>query len=610
MKEKQLQNNFHLLSIVAIVAIVGIVIFVSSTNSQIFSDQDYVGEALKASSLKTAPFALGSCSDTDSGFDYTTKGIISGGKWKTTGKTYTAKTDSCNVRGQVQEGFCTSSTEAFYVFKYCEDVVGEGYVCEDGACAMKISILEIEDAEIASNKITYAITFENEGTTDVEYIEVNCNLYVYNSGFETLYDEDVTETIDIPAGETTTVYCTFDTTETEPEGSLLNKVAEEHMEVRAKLTVGVADIEETHSEEWTENSFSFIPNVAILEFQEDDSCRYSNGNLKGECVVEEFYSVYTDDFDMLLITDVGEYNELYNGYSGGSVHRYVPTNIGEIDNCDGTPIAGTVCDTYPERLRYMQQIGDAITNGRYLYGTFTHEVGHYWGVSWRSSSSYDSCFDEPWMEQTWENSHWTELLQAGADQSTLSYLLNSVSEGDTTGIAWGPWFDNGDGTFTKVPNGGYDYLYYFNYIDLYTMGLMSEEEIATKEMYVLLDPVYIEKNLYSGTRYDLTLDTFKEVLKVREECEGTGTEYYYIGDGSRQLHTYDGGIEFAEDFRIAIILIKFPEQEISDEEAYEICEAVNYNLPSAWNEGTWGLSEIDLRLEEGSSLPDCSELYE
>lgn len=148
MKEKRNQNNFHLLFIVAIVAIISIVIFVLSSNSQTFSDQDYVGEALKASSLKTVPFTLTSCSDTDFGFDYATKGTISGGKWKTSGKTYTAKTDSCNVRGQVQEGFCASSTEAFYVFKYCDDVVGAGYVCEDGAC--------VEGEEVALESVLSA----------------------------------------------------------------------------------------------------------------------------------------------------------------------------------------------------------------------------------------------------------------------------------------------------------------------------------------------------------------------------------------------------------------------------------------------------------------------
>lgn len=596
--------------IVGVVAVIGFFLLfknVENSNEYIIG-QAYIKESVINAKSTIAPLTK-FCSDSDGGKDYTVQGHIVGGTWHTTGETYTTKTDSCLTNDKVKEYYCYDRTHGYYNAVSCSGKFGAGYICEEGACVMKISILEIEDAEIASNKITYAIRFENDGTSDIEDIEINCNLYVYNLGYETLYDEDVTETIDLPAGEITPVYCIFDTTEAEKEGSLAYKVAEEQMEVRASLTVEIADIEETHSEEWTEESFSFIPNVAILEFEEDDSCRYSNGNVHGECVVEEFYSVYPDNFDMLIIMDVGEYNGLYNGYSSESIHRYVPTNIGRIDECD--VFEYSFCETYPERLRYMQQIGDALTEGLYPEDAFVHEAGHYWGVSWRSPGSrYDECFDEPWMEQIWENNHWTELFQAGEESSVLSYHISATSERDSTHVAFGPWVDNGDGTFTKTPS-EYGNLK-FNYIDLYAMGLMSEEEVETKEMYVVLDPVRVndaDGYVYSGTRYDLILDDFKDLLAVKEECEGTGTEYYYTGDGSRELHSYDGETELAESFRIGMVLIKFPEQTISDQEAYEICEAVNYNLPIAWSEATDGLSEIDLRLEEGSSLPDCFTLY-
>ncbi len=111
----------YILGIVGIVALVAVVVMMMSNTSSSF---DISGQAVAARK----------CTDTDSGFDYTTKGTISGGTWKTTGSTYTAKIDSCNAKGQLQEGFCSDSTHGFYVFKYCESVMGAGYICEDGAC--------------------------------------------------------------------------------------------------------------------------------------------------------------------------------------------------------------------------------------------------------------------------------------------------------------------------------------------------------------------------------------------------------------------------------------------------------------------------------------------
>lgn len=124
------KTNLYILAIVGIVVVVSVVtmlIGVKDTDdglSSISFGNDQVGLAT----------ASATCTDTDSGFDYTTQGTISGGTWKTTGRAYSDKTDSCNARGQLQEGFCSDSTHGFYVFKYCDRVVGAGYVCEDGAC--------------------------------------------------------------------------------------------------------------------------------------------------------------------------------------------------------------------------------------------------------------------------------------------------------------------------------------------------------------------------------------------------------------------------------------------------------------------------------------------
>ncbi len=123
------KTSAYVLSIVGIVSVVAIaVLIIGGMGSNIIPSRSVESDVIG--------FAMASvtCTDTDSGFDYTTQGTISGGTWKTTGRTYSDKTDSCNARGQLQEGFCSDSTHGFYVFKYCDRVVGSGYVCEDGAC--------------------------------------------------------------------------------------------------------------------------------------------------------------------------------------------------------------------------------------------------------------------------------------------------------------------------------------------------------------------------------------------------------------------------------------------------------------------------------------------
>lgn len=127
MKDK---TSLYLLSIVGIVAIVGIVVFILNTSgSTSFS---------ASANLAGQATASATCSDTDSGFDYTTQGTISGGTWKTTGRTYADKTDSCvtsgSKAGMLLEGFCSDSTHGFYVYKNCATVVGTGSVCQNGAC--------------------------------------------------------------------------------------------------------------------------------------------------------------------------------------------------------------------------------------------------------------------------------------------------------------------------------------------------------------------------------------------------------------------------------------------------------------------------------------------
>lgn len=74
------------------------------------------------------------CTDTDGGLNYVEKGTISGGRWYYTEAAYTSKTDSCiATSGQLQEFHCID-IDASVSYVNCEDVVGTGYTCSDGAC--------------------------------------------------------------------------------------------------------------------------------------------------------------------------------------------------------------------------------------------------------------------------------------------------------------------------------------------------------------------------------------------------------------------------------------------------------------------------------------------
>ncbi|MEK9160211.1 MAG: S-layer homology domain-containing protein [Patescibacteria group bacterium] len=377
-----------------------------------------------------------------------------------------------------------------------------------------------------------------------------------------------------------------------------------HEVTRGEMAQLIYNVETYLTSEYEDEELTFddsvnvdsIPNVAILEFGEDDECRYSNGNVRGECVVEKFYQNHEDNYDMIMVIDVGDYEGQYNGWSGNNVQRYVPTNLGMVEEC------GETCqEEYPERLRHMQQAGDSWKDSNDVI--FLHELAHYWGVAWLSTD--ESCYDESLVEYTFENGHWTELFQAGGGASIMAYLMNEVSEGDLSGIQKGMLTDNNDGTFSFSREDSLQ----FNAMDLYAMGLIDEETLESKDMYVVLYPEEVGTDLYSGTRYDLTLDDFKNLLLEKETCEDTGPDYYYTGDGSRILHEYDNGQELAENFKAAIVLIKAPDQEITTSDAFQICEAVNYRWPDAWYEATDERSIVDLSIEGYVDEETCEEMF-
>lgn len=74
------------------------------------------------------------CIDTDEGLNYIEQGSVSGGVNLVTGETYDKKTDSCDSEGKLMEQICYDETTAHYNNFNCEDVVGQGYTCSEGAC--------------------------------------------------------------------------------------------------------------------------------------------------------------------------------------------------------------------------------------------------------------------------------------------------------------------------------------------------------------------------------------------------------------------------------------------------------------------------------------------
>jgi hypothetical protein len=311
--------------------------------------------------------------------------------------------------------------------------------------------------------------------------------------------------------------------------------------------------------------------------------------------VDAFYENNSNDYDMLVMIDLGPYGDKQGFWSGWGVHRYVPYNIGQ-DKPDNM-----VNVNYPSRLRYMQQVNTSWQWSNSI--NFIHEVGHYWSIGW---VAWDlSCYTDPLIDYFFENGHWTELFQASDavnGSSVMSYVLNSVTPGEPSGIPYGTIIDNHNNTFSfKTAQNS---LLRFNYMDLYAMGLLTESELAQKEMFVLIQPKAVagQFDLFTGTRRTLTLADFKDLLQQKEDCDGID---YLTGDGSRRLHAYDQGRELARNFNIGIVLLKYPEQEISKVDAHQICQQVNYNWIRDWNFATYGMSNISTNLGDGIN-PDCS----
>lgn len=366
-----------------------------------------------------------------------------------------------------------------------------------------------------------------------------------------------------------------------------------------------------------------IPNVAIIEIPENDPLRnQSNGIINMDTVIQKFYKTYSDDFDVLLTFDIGTYNGKYNGWSDGGMRRYVPSNIGYIDECSS--LINPTCKDYPARLRYMQQFGmrdrpNVATNANLEMNknTFIHELGHYWTIGWGTFGK-PQCYDS-WAQYVYNFSegHWSGNFEAGEASIMLQGSVLLGKNGTLLDPNLGKLVDNKDGTFTSIDTKINDPM--FNYMDLYAMGLITGNELATKDIFAIynLEKKYSnpiaagynysmpEWHTYYGTRKDITLADFKKMLLDKEACEGKD---YYTGDGSRVLNAYDKGREPAKDLRVALVLIKFPEQKIFNKKAREICQALNYDFPKAWNEATYGLSTMRTNLSEATKNPDCNAL--
>ncbi|MBA4337187.1 hypothetical protein C0416_05470 [bacterium] len=364
-------------------------------------------------------------------------------------------------------------------------------------------------------------------------------------------------------------------------------------------------------------------NVAILEFAADDPGRFNGGNLNINAVINKFYSSHSNDFDMLITmdfkTDVG--NNILNGWSNGTIHLKGPSNIGIRNVC--SMLGNQTCLSIPSKLKYMQQCAynDYKTNEN-ISADCRHEILHYWGNGWHTPNA-DSCFDD-WVSQAFENGHWTQLFSAGSVASLHSYPVNFLEAREVPPTdyllsiyQYSTWTDNKDGTFTSHTVSPEDQG--FNYIDLYQMGLLSEEELSNKDIFVVLNPEFVgyantlrsgaKDQIFSGTRKDITIEELKSLLKEREKCEGV-EQYYYSGDGSRVPEILP---ETALDLKVAFALIKYPEQQITMEDAQKICKIVNYDIPEDWYNSS-RLSDnlrsnIKTYLSENNKNPDCESLF-
>ena len=362
-----------------------------------------------------------------------------------------------------------------------------------------------------------------------------------------------------------------------------------------------------------------IPNVLILEVPENDPSRYENGVMSMNAVVQKFYEIYPDEFDMLVTFDVGKQNNKYNGWSNGFMRRYVPSNIGQINEC--STVENMNCSGYPTRLRYIQQfkMWDDTTLSGYV---FVHELGHYWGVGWGVQGA-PQCFDS-WASYVYDfpSGHWSSNFEAGPLSVIVGGALQAKN-GTYLQPRLSRIIDNKDGTFTTTGMEGItNTTPRFNYIDLYAMGLMTEEELATKDMFIAydLERKGSEGDTFYGVRKNITLDNFKTMLKQLTACMKDpqynpynnpqfSNRIYYTGDGSRILNSHDNGKEFVKDFKVAFIFMKYPEQTTSNKSARDICQAVNYDYPKLWNDATYGLSTIRTYLSEASKNPDCATLF-
>jgi hypothetical protein len=370
-------------------------------------------------------------------------------------------------------------------------------------------------------------------------------------------------------------------------------------------------------------------NIAVLEFAADDPARGAQGNVNLDTIIKNFYKSHTDNFDMLITMSFQETpndleNNYLNGATNGNMHLNGASNIGKKNGCG--MLTNPTCSGYPSKLKYTQQCNyqDWETDGK-LSNICRHEILHYWGNGWANGDH--ECFD-PWAFWAFENGHWTQLFSAGPFSSTHTYpvnLLESMENPPTAELLdvpqFGLWIDNNDDTFTfhaenNPPDRG------FNYIDLYQMGLLSESELSQKELFVVLNPQLIGRTepvdgirdrIYTGTRKNITLDDLKSLLLQREQCENTGPNYYYTGDGSRVPEILP---ETALDFRVAFVIIKYPEQKITQKDAQRLCKLINYTTPEDWyyssrlNADGNGLRSImNTYFSNITRNPDCESLF-
>ncbi|MFA6888135.1 MAG: CARDB domain-containing protein [Candidatus Woesearchaeota archaeon] len=206
------KTGLYILGVIGVVALVGVfIMIVNSFNTAV--EEDYVGMAGGTVSGKINISTTESCTDSDSGLTYTTKGYTvtkSSGIVRTTW-------DSCKTDKQVTEMSC-SGTKAVSSYYMCNSM-SDGtysYGCIDGTCKTDVDLSiggVVAKYNEASNEVEVHVAIVNKGSTSLK-TEIEYGIQIGNILSEGTIDGKSAGTYLYP-GESTIVSLTFKPTSDE-----------------------------------------------------------------------------------------------------------------------------------------------------------------------------------------------------------------------------------------------------------------------------------------------------------------------------------------------------------------------------------------------------------